>query len=60
MPIVISRKGDLLPVATAAPPERRNAAWAQIVQTWAEKNEEQFRSMLDKPSGIAAEADKEV
>lgn len=40
MPIVIAREGPVEPVSTGIPPERRNAAWAHIVQAWAEKHPE--------------------
>ena len=49
MAIVIARTGDLLPVSTGADPDRKASVWAQIVQTWAEKNQEKFCSMLDQP-----------
>lgn len=40
MPIVIAREGTVEPVVTGIPPERRQAAWARIVQAWAEKHPE--------------------
>ena len=52
MPIVISRTGEMAPVTTGAAAERRNEAWAQIVQTWAEKNPE-----LLKPESEAEQRD---
>lgn len=52
MPIVISRTGDLNPQYAPLTPEQREQAWAYIVRTWADKNAESFRKMLE------ADADK--
>lgn len=38
MPIVIARNGPVEPVATGIKPEQRQAAWAHIVRTWADRN----------------------
>ena len=53
MAIVISRTGDLNPQLTPLTPEQREAAWAHIIKTWADKNAESFRTMLE------ADADKQ-
>ena len=53
MAIVISRTGDLNPQFTPLTPEQREAAWAYIIKTWADKNAESFRTMLE------ADADKQ-
>lgn len=47
MPIVISRTGELNPRYTPLTPEQREAAWAHIIKTWADKNAESFRTMLE-------------
>ena len=52
MPIVISRTGELNPQYTPLTPEQREKAWAYIVKTWADKNAESFRKILE------ADADK--
>ena len=52
MAIVISRTGDLNPQFTPLTPEQREKAWAHIVKTWADKNAESFRKILE------ADADK--
>lgn len=53
MAIVISRTGELNPQYTPLTPEQRERAWAYIVKTWADKNAESFRKILE------ADADKQ-
>lgn len=53
MPVVIAREGTVEPVVTGIPPERRQAAWARIVQAWAEKHPE----LLQDPQGEAKQGD---
>ena len=53
MAIVISRTGDLNLQFTPLTPEQREAAWAHIIKTWADKNAESFRKILE------ADADKQ-
>lgn len=50
MPIVIARDGPVQPVVTGITPERRAAAWACIVQTWADRNPDRLRDLTDKPT----------
>ena len=47
MAIVISRTGDLNPQFAPLTPEQREAAWAHIIKTWADKNAESFRKILE-------------
>ena len=51
MAIVISRTGDLNPQFTPLTPEQREAAWAHIIKTWADKNAESFRKILEGNGG---------
>ena len=53
MAIVISREGAMNPQYKPLTPEQREAAWAHIIKTWADKNAESFRTMLE------ADADKQ-
>lgn len=60
MPIVIAREGDMIPVSSAPSQERRNAAWAKIVRTWADAHSEELRSLSEQPSGSSAGAGREA
>lgn len=53
MPIVIAREGTVEPVVTGIPPERRQAAWARIVQAWAEKHPELLKPQGEAEQGAA-------
>ena len=53
MPIVIARDGPVVPVVTGISPEGRQAAWARIVQTWAEKHPELLKPEAETEQGDA-------
>lgn len=53
MPITIARTGELNPQYKPLTPEQRELAWAHIIRTWADKNAESFRKILE------ADADKQ-
>jgi len=48
MPITISRTGEMNPQYTPLTPEQKRRAWEYIIKTWADKNAESFRAMLEK------------
>lgn len=47
MPITITRTGELNPQYKPLTPEQRELAWAHIIRTWADKNAESFRKILE-------------
>lgn len=51
MPITIARTGELNPQYKPLIPEQRERAWAYIIKTWADKNAESFRKMLEAEDG---------
>ena len=54
MAIVISRDGELNPRTTEISQEQREALWAAFVTSWLNKNEEQFRAMLQDGEPVSA------
>lgn len=46
-PIVITRTGELNPVAAPLLPAQKNALWEHIIKTWIDKNPDLFRAMLE-------------
>lgn len=49
MPIVIARNGPVEPVVTGIKPEQRQAAWAHIVRTWADRNPDRLTAAAAAP-----------